>query len=713
MSSDPREPRAAEAPVSSAPGERVTDPAPPPPAATRIPPPLPPTAASVLPSDEHSWKAWAVRLVLLVLLVLAVYQAGTWVGRARAGREAARGAASAPAQADAAPTMWTCSMHPQIQQPRPGQCPLCFMDLIPVAAGGGDATAPVLTLSPRARTLAGVETTEVKLRELTRDVRMVGKIAADETRITYVSSYVPGRLDRLYVNYTGILVRKGDHLAEIYSPDLLVAQREYLLALDAVDTAKRQGGQNSAALQSANAMVEAARRRFELWGISDNVLEKLTAEGKPSEHIRIDSPLEGWVLERQGYQGMYVETGTRIFTLADLRVVWVMLDAYELDLGSIRLGQEVEFEAEALPGRVFAGKVGYLDPVLRSETRTVKVRVNVDNADLSLRPEMFVRARLKVRIGEGGQVVDNALTGKWMCYMHPEVVKDAPGACDVCGMDLVKAESIGHGGSGDISPEALSVPVTAVLLTGPRAVVYVEEKDGDEIRYEGREVRLGPRAGEFYTVIEGLEAGERVATRGALMIDSALQIQARPSMMQARAGPGESQPAESEPAEPAASRPSHYVAKAMYHQHAAPVIDAYLALTKALAGDDAAGSAAAVEKVREALKGAEPHGLEGAGAEAFRERMTKIGESLPPAKSAIAAIRNGLPALTRAMEDYLREFGHNKSELAKAFCPMAFNDRGAFWFQPDADILNPYFGAEMLHCGVVKAWIGADGKVEE
>ncbi|HSW45824.1 MAG TPA: efflux RND transporter periplasmic adaptor subunit [Phycisphaerae bacterium] len=661
------------------------------------------------------WKALAVRIILFLLLLLGVFATGNWIGRMRAMHErsgAGVGVSSSEPRSGQEALYWTCSMHPQVKLPKAGQCPICFMDLVPVRSGGDDPDAPELTLSARARVLARVETAPVEHRELTHEVRMVGKVAADETRITYVSSYIPGRLDRLFVNYTGIRVKKGDHLAEIYSPDLLVAQREYLVALE---NAEKFGGNRPATDLSvagaANALVEAAQRKLELWGIARDVLDKLARERQPSDHIRIDSPLEGWVLERQGYPGMYVETGTRIFTLADLRSIWVLLDAYELDIGFIRLAQEVEFETEAYPGQIFKGRVAYIDPVLRPDTRTINVRVNVDNPDLRLRPEMFVRARLQVRLGEGGQVVSNALVGKWVCYMHPEVVKDGPGQCDVCGMDLVEAASLGYAGSGEVKSGALAIPQTAVLLTGKRAVVYVEHRQGDETRYEGRVVRLGPRAGDSFVVLDGLREGERVATQGALMIDSALQIQAKPSMMQ----PREEGPPDATGTSPAEEPPivSRHVSGAMYHQHVAPVIDAYLELVGALAEDDAGASAAAMSRLRDALKKTEPHGLkQEADEELFNTRVAALASSLPPEKALVIAIREKLPGVTRAMETYLQTFGHNRrAPLLEAFCPMAFDDRGAAWLQAGEQISNPYFGHKMLRCGMIRARIAADGKV--
>lgn len=664
-------------------------------------------------TGDRSWRARAVRGMILVLVAAGLFGLGTLYGRRGVHGHGMSGEPQHAAELAGQEILyWTCSMHPQVKLPRQGQCPICFMDLVPVRSGGeDDPNRPQLALSPRARELARVETSPVELRELVHEIPMVGKVTVDETRVTYISSYIAGRLDRLFVNYTGILVKKGDHLAEIYSPDLLVAQREYLLALDFVERARGGAESGSGASPATQGLVEASRRKLELWGIPKDELDNLVRSRRPSDHMRIDSPQEGWVLERQGFQGMYVETGTRLFTLADLRSVWVQLDAYELDIGFVRLAQEVQFETEAFPGQVVKGRVSYVHPVLNPNTRTVKVRVNVDNAELKLRPDMFVRARLKVRIGEAGRVIDNTLAGKWLCYMHPEVIKDARGTCDICGMDLVTAESLGYAGSGKKASRALTIPQTAVLRTGTRAVVYVEHHSDDRVEYEGRVIQLGPRAGDSYIVMDGLKEGDRVVTRGALMIDSALQIQAKPSMMQ----PHEESAATSQSATSAPAIRSRYVDGAMYHQHVGPVMKAYLEMVDALAAADTEKAVAATESLRAALKNAMPHGLEGEAADVFRTQMTVVGSSLPSAGAvSVESLRIKLPELTRAMETYLRTFGHDgRQTMVKIFCPMAFNDKGAAWLQSDSKIRNPYFGRKMLRCGEVQGAIEPDGSMKK
>jgi len=607
--------------------------------------------------------------------------------------------------AAAAATVWTCSMHPNIKLPTPGQCPICFMDLIPLTTDDQGAGA-TLSLSDRARQLARIETTEVTPRELVVDLRLSGKIAADETRITYISSYVPGRLDRLFVDFTGILVRKGDHLAEIYSPGLLVSQRELVLALDRLERANTTEPRNETAIQTAQSIVDAAKRKLELAGVPKDEIDRLAREKNPSENVRIDAPSHGWVLERQGYAGMYVETGTRLFTVVDLQRVWAQFEAYELDMPALRVGQTVGFTAEAEPGRTFEGRVAHIDPTLNDRTRSVKVRVNVENADLRLRPGMFVRGVVRVRLGAEGKVLGNELAGKWVCPMHPEVVRDSNVKCDQCGMDLVPAEELGYADKTPPGEKTLAVPTSAVLLTGQRAVVYVEANQDGKPVYEGRVVALGPRAGDWYVVLAGLKEGERVVTRGALAIDSALQIQARPSMMSHDTT--ETPTASSNPV--IASRA---VAGAAYHAQVRPIIDACLNLSAALAAnklDDARREAAAMARSARAADGL---GLSGDDVKLFAERVKAIADAIPANAStaSLDELRKALPAVTTAVETYLRTFGHDhKSPVFRAYCPMAFQNKGAAWLQAGETIENAYFADKMLRCGEIQARIGPDGR---
>ncbi len=451
---------------------------------------------------------------------------GLAVGWGLGGSDAPSG--HAPAAVAEQGETWTCSMHPQIRQPGPGQCPICAMDLIPVAAPAvGDSLGPrQLRLSPAAQQLASIQTAPVKRRFAPVETRMVGKIAVDETQVRSITAWVAGRIDRLYVDYTGVRVEEGDHIAYLYSPELLTAQEELIQALRAGERLVDSG---TSVGQTAQAMVAAAREKLRLLGLKEEQIARIERERRASDHLTIYAPTGGVVIKKHLSEGAYVQTGTPIYTIADLSRLWLELRAYESDLSWIHFGQAVEFSAEAYPGEVFSGQISFVDPVLDERTRTVRVRVNVANEQGRLKPGMLVWAVVQAEVGANGRAMSPALLGKWISPMHPEIVRDAPGTCDICGMALVRAEELGYGAGDEAGREApLVVPASAPLLTGKRAVVYVALGEG---LYEGREVVLGPRAGDYYLVRKGLREGEDVVVNGAFKIDSALQIRAQPSAM--------------------------------------------------------------------------------------------------------------------------------------------------------------------------------------
>ena len=247
---------------------------------------------------------------------------------------------------------YTCSMHPQIQQPGPGKCPLCGMDLIPVVKGQGKNEGPrELAMSPRAMSLAEIQSSAVERKYVMAEVRMVGKVTYDETKVSYITAWVPGRLDRLYVDYTGIEVNEGDHLVNLYSPDLLQAQEELISALTASSDMKESDSEYLK--ERAENSIQSAREKLRLWGLSPKQIEDIESQRQPTDHITINSPISGIVVHKNAVEGMYVKTGTQVYTIADLSQVWVKLDAYESDLAWLHYGQEVEFRTEAYPGEVF------------------------------------------------------------------------------------------------------------------------------------------------------------------------------------------------------------------------------------------------------------------------------------------------------------------------------------------------------------------------
>jgi Cu(I)/Ag(I) efflux system membrane fusion protein len=431
-------------------------------------------------------------------------------------------------------TWWTCSMHPQIRQPKAGKCPICFMDLIPVSTAGSDIGERQISFSEAAIKLMEIETTRAERKFVTAEIQMVGKIDYDETRVKYITAWVPGRIDRLYVDFTGITVSKGDHMVELYSPELISAQAELLQASRA---AGNIGAVTSDLVKRATvATLKAAREKLRLLGLTTEQIGTIESSGEPVTHITIYSPMGGIVIDKKATEGMYVDTGTPIYTVADLSRLWVKLDAYESDLPWIRYGQEVELITEAYPAEIFKGVISFIDPVLNAKTRTVKLRVNVDNPDGKLKPEMFVKAIVRSKVATSGRVMAPEMAGKWICPMHPDIVETKAGSCNICGMDLVTTESLGYVKVDAAGAAPLVIPASAALITGKRAVVYVRQTDADKPTYEGREVMLGPRAGDYYIVKSGLQEGEIVVTNGNFKIDSAMQIQAKPSMMNPQGG---------------------------------------------------------------------------------------------------------------------------------------------------------------------------------
>ena len=427
-------------------------------------------------------------------------------------------------------TVWTCAMHSQIKMPNPGKCPICGMELTPLKTDSGNGSSVnSLRLSPRAQKLAEVETTLVKREEARLDVSLYGKLEFDESLVVHITSRTPGRIERLFLDFTGVAVNKGDHMVELYSPELVTAQQELI---QATQTIQNMRGDASAFLKkSFRDNLESAREKLLLWGLSEEQVDEIAKSGEPEEVLTINAPIGGVVIHKDAIEGRYVKEGTKIYTIADLRELWLVLDAYESDLIWLRQGQEIRFKAEAVPGMVFTGTISFIDPVLNEKKRAVRIRANVSNEEGILKPGMFVRASVQPLVGANGSVVSKTLEGKWVGPMHPQIVRDVPGTCPICEMDLVTAESLGYVSSDSEKGQLpLLIPATAPLITGKRAIVFIEDPEASGT-YTARTITLGPRAGDDYIVYEGLTEGERVVSKGNFKIDSASQILAKPSMM--------------------------------------------------------------------------------------------------------------------------------------------------------------------------------------
>lgn len=662
--------------------------------------------------------AWrSVSAIIAIVLIVVAFGFGLSLGGGGGGAPTAPsvGASSRPQSrpqspsGSEAPTEYTCSMHPQVRLPDPdAKCPICSMSLIPVTPAGagegegeGEDRDRVLVMTPAAAALADIRTTPVVRRYPEQTVRLFGSIDYDETRTATIAAYVPGRLERLFVDYTGIPVQAGDHLVEIYSPDLVTAEAE-LVALSG-NLARMRGTVGDGTVRSVESTVEGAREKLRLWGLTPEQIRTVEETGETSDRLTVYSPMGGVVIRKHKVTGDYVKTGEPIFTVADFTHLWLRLDAYTSDLRWLRYGQPVEFTTESYPGETFHGRVSFIDPEVSRVTRTAKIRVNVDNTDRRLKPGMFVRAVVKPVIGSGGEVIAEDMAGRWVCPMHPEIVKDREDKCDLCGMDLVPAEGLGYVAQETTGRPPLVIPASAPLITGTRAVVYVRLRDRVQPTFEGREVVLGPRAGDVYMVHEdaptgaNLSEGDEVVVNGAFKIDSALQIAAKPSMMDPVAAP-----AVAVGDHRGVTDPSRRVeAPAAFVAGLAPVYRAYFEAQEALAADDLQRFRRGVSVLETAVGVVETEGL-GPARPAWRRAADRLGVDAGPAADLEAA-RRRLDALSRAIIDLERAFGHSGDGAHYVtFCPMAFDNRGAHWLARSPEIHNPYFGAAMPRCGIVQ-----------
>ena len=367
--------------------------------------------------------------------------------------------------------IWTCSMHPQIRMDHPGKCPICGMDLIPLQKTSGDESS---TLSPDeiqmtndAIKIAAIQTMVVEKSYPRKQIDLLGRIKPDERKIAELTVRFGGRIEKLFVNFTGQNVAKGEKLASIYSPALMTAQKELL---EAKSNAKTDPD-----------LYRASRNKLKLWDLTDGQIDEIEGADGASSRFDILSPIAGTVTRRGVSLGDYVKEGAALFQVVDLSSVWVMFDAYESDLPWIKQGDKVSFIVQSLPGKTFNGRIDFIDPLIDPKTRIAQVRVEVRNPGGVLKPEMFANG-----------TVTSAIAG---------------------------------------NKKDLMIPKTAVLWTGKRGVVYVKVPDRTQPTFHYREIVLGPSAGDFYVVAGGLDEGEEIAVNGVFKIDAAAQLAGKPSMM--------------------------------------------------------------------------------------------------------------------------------------------------------------------------------------
>ncbi|WP_321344572.1 efflux RND transporter periplasmic adaptor subunit [uncultured Draconibacterium sp.] len=537
-------------------------------------------------------------------------------------------------------TIWTCSMHPQIRQHEPGDCPICGMDLIPLEEEqNGEIDPNAVSMSATAMQLANIQTAVVGAAEPLKVVRLDGKVQEDERLIFSQSSHIPGRIEDLLVNFTGDYVKKGQVIASVYSPDLVTAQEELFEA------------QKIKATQPQ--LFAAAKEKLKNWKLTDEQINQVLTSGTAQQTFDVRAEVSGYVTQKKVNTGDYVRRGQTIYEIADLSRIWVLFDVYESDLRWIKKGDKVTYNIESLPGETFEGTIDYLDPVINPKTRVAKARVVQSNKGLKLKPEMFVSGKVEAKLPK---------------------------------------------------TDALVVPKTAVMWTGERSVVYVKSETDQGVYFNMREVDLGPALGESYVIEDGLQKGEEIAVNGTFSIDAAAQLAGKPSMMSPEGGTAPtahnhegmdmSNEVQSAPVEAVEVDPKFVTQLTIFYE-------AYLKMNEAFIESDAAKVSAEAKNTLQSLNSVGMELLKGETHMDWMDQLNVLKPALETIGNSNDLDKQRLEYATFNQTFYksLKMFGLDNETTYYQFCPMANNDQGAFWLSGTKEIRNPYFGEMMMSCG--------------
>ena len=550
--------------------------------------------------------------------------------------------------------MWTCSMHPQIMQPEPGDCPICGMDLIPAEAGADGLNANEIKMTENAMALANIQTSVVGQGQMgDNSLKLSGKIRPNEESNAVQVTYFGGRIEQLYVNSTGERVGAGQRLATIYSPELVAAQQELLTA--------------SSLKESQPELYKAVRNKLKLWKLSEKQINAIESAGKVQEYFPVFATVSGTVTHKMVEEGDYVKQGQPLYKIANFNTVWAEFDVYENQIALLKEGQTIKITTNAYRNEVFDAKISFIDPLLNSATRTIVVRAVLNNKKDKFKPGMFVEGTI---------------------------------------------EGIQSG-----SKSAVTVPATAVLWTGKRSVVYVKTKPNEPV-FEMREVLLGNTNGESYTILEGLANGDEVVTNGPFTVDAAAQLQGKKSMMNAEGGKtmtgheGHLGMQNDGSGEKMNSTNHSEMNRRIevpnkFQSQLKEVFDGYILLKDALVDDNSEEAQTVAKRISQNLAKVNMKLL--SDEEAHNHWMTiqkevKNSANAIENNSDIAAQRGHFKHLSAHMISAVQLFGVNQKVYSE-YCPMADNNKGAYWLSLEEEIRNPYYGEAMLKCGEVRETI--------
>lgn len=528
--------------------------------------------------------------------------------------------------------IWTCSMHPQIRQPEPGDCPICGMDLIPLEENANENPL-VFTMSDNAVKIANIQTTVLgESVNSENGIVISGKIKSDETVSSSIVTHVAGRIEKLYISYTGQSVSQGQKVADIYSPQLIAAQKELIEANKVKST-------NST-------LYQAAYNKLKNWKLNDKQIQSILDSETIIETFAIYAQFSGVVKTKKVSVGDYLKEGGVLFDIQSLSKVWAVFDAYETDIANINVGDPIVFTTTSYPDEQFTAKINFIDPLINPSTRTVSVRANVQNLNSKLKPDMFINGRIERTPNQ---------------------------------------------------KSTLLVPKSAVLWTGKRSVVYLKLPNEAVPSFEYKNIEIGETIGDSYIIISGLESGDEVVTNGAFVIDASAQLNNQASMMNQNLISSEID-TEIIDLPDYKSETNEEFKRQLNH-----LLSSYYTLKDALVEDNAKEAKEKANHLRQSLDKIDMKLLKGDAHLYWMTQQQIIQENGKKLANTdeIQEQRDFFNKISNAMISSIKAFG-TTTVVYEQFCPMAKDNKGAFWLSASSEILNPYFGVTMLNCGEIK-----------
>lgn len=544
---------------------------------------------------------------------------------------------------------WTCSMHPQIRQPEPGDCPICGMDLIPLEAGDDDIDPDAISMSESAMIIAGVSSYKVGNTDGVKEISLNGKVEVNERTVYSQSSHIPGRIEKIQVSFVGEYVKKGQVVAYIYSPELASTQQELIEAYTVKDIQPE--------------LFESVKMKLKNWKVSDATINTIISSGKTQDRFPVYADVSGYIIKKNVELGDYLQKGQTLYDVADLSTVWVLFEIYESDMNWVKKGNKIDYTIASFPGEKFSGTITFIDPFINPMTRIAKARVEVANSGLKFKPEMFATGTLKTQISA--------------------------------------------------NKSTLSVPKSAVMWTGKRSIVYVKNETDKGITFKLREVTLGPLLGNDYIIENGLEIGEEIVANGTFNVDAAAQLAGKPSMMNIEGGKvntghnhGDS-PMSMNGDKKVVLKEDKTAISAEAKKSLQPLYKDYFQFKDALTKDDFNSAKKALLEFEKSFNKINMSVFKGDAHKIWMSYQTELKKQTLHASHIknIKELRMSLEPISNVMVAMTKAFNPLNETTYVQFCPMVNNDKGAFWLSKENKVINPYFGASMLKCGEVKETI--------